>query len=169
MISATAFAPLIEKAFFSCGSTDSSEMPRRLPPLLQPALAEPHSHVEQEEQEVAAPMPWISTPKVVQRDGEPQPHVQIGWADIYLDLILVGVAFNGGILLKHAFYLCHPQSTHDAIQEFIRDATRGMPHDKAAAAAGGAHHRLLDDGGAHPPDPAPALKGRRKNMCLARH
>ena len=30
------------------------------------------------------------------------------WADIYLDLILVGVAFNGGLLLKHAFYLCEP-------------------------------------------------------------
>ena len=25
------------------------------------------------------------------------------------------------------------------------------------------------DGGAHPPDPAPALKGRRKNICLTRH
>ena len=56
----------------------------------------------------SGPMPWTSMPTVLSRHGEPQPEVHIGWADIYLDLILVGVAFNGGLLLKHAFYLCHP-------------------------------------------------------------
>jgi len=56
----------------------------------------------------AGPMPWHSMPTVLSRHGEPQPELHIGWADIYLDLILVGVAFNGGLLLKHAFYLCEP-------------------------------------------------------------
>ena len=57
-------------------------------------------------------MPLLSMPEVIQRYGEPQAEVHIGWADIYLDLILVGVAFNGGLLLKHAFYLCVPAGEH---------------------------------------------------------
>jgi hypothetical protein len=60
----------------------------------------------------SGPMPLLSTPTIVQKwEDKEYPEVHIGWADIYLDLILVGVAFNGGLMLKHAFYLCHP---HDA-------------------------------------------------------
>ena len=60
----------------------------------------------------SGPMPLLSTPNIVQKwEDKEYPEVHIGWADIYLDLILVGVAFNGGLMLKHAFYLCHP---HDA-------------------------------------------------------
>lgn len=60
----------------------------------------------------SGPMPLLSTPNIVQTwEDKEYPEVHIGWADIYLDLILVGVAFNGGLMLKHAFYLCHP---HDA-------------------------------------------------------
>ena len=57
-------------------------------------------------------MPFFGLPSVLQRNGEEQAEVHIGWADIYLDLILVGVAFNGGLLLKHAFYLCTPPGGH---------------------------------------------------------
>ena len=57
-------------------------------------------------------MPLFAMPEVLQRNGEEQAEVHIGWADIYLDLILVGVAFNGGLLLKHAFYLCTPPGEH---------------------------------------------------------
>ena len=72
-------------------------------------------------------MPFLSMPTILQRYGEREPEVHIGWADIYLDLILVGVAFNGGLLLKHAFYLCEPADDYH-----------------------GDHHRLLE-GGKHPP------------------
>ena len=63
--------------------------------------------------EYEGPKPLLHMPVVRQRHGEKQPEVHIGWADIYLDLILVGVAFNGGLLLKHAFYLCTPVGAHD--------------------------------------------------------
>ena len=46
------------------------------------------------------------------------------WADIYLDLILVGVAFNGGLLLKHAFYLCEP---HDNLAYWPEVLDDGSP------------------------------------------
>ena len=75
--------------------------------------------------------------------NEPQPEVHIGWADIYLDLILVGVAFNGGLLLKHAFYLCHPEhDAHGELQPVDNDTGHGLMR-----------HRLLSGGGdeAHPP------------------
>jgi len=67
---------------------------------------EGHGHHEE------GAMPFFSMPEVLQHNGEEQAEVHIGWADIYLDLILVGVAFNGGLLLKHAFYLCTPPGEH---------------------------------------------------------
>ena len=73
------------------------------------ALGSPAGHGHHDE----GPMPWMSMPTVINRHGEPQPELHIGWADIYLDLILVGVAFNGGLLLKHAFYLCEPHDPFD--------------------------------------------------------
>ena len=74
------------------------------------ALGSPAGHGHHDE----GPMPWMSMPTVINRPGEPQPELHIGWADIYLDLILVGVAFNGGLLLKHAFYLCAKQLMDEA-------------------------------------------------------
>lgn len=55
------------------------------------ALGSPETHGHHDE----GPMPWMSMPTVLSRHGEPQPELHVGWADIYLDLILVGVAFNG--------------------------------------------------------------------------
>ena len=85
---------------------------RRLQAMVQQAYAEGAAAASQHEErhhKVAFPMPLLGMPSVVQRYGqEPQPEVHIGWADLYLDLILVGAAFNGGLLLKHAFYLCEP-------------------------------------------------------------
>ena len=49
------------------------------------------------------------------------------WADIYLDLILVGVAFNGGLLLKHAFYLCEP---HDNLAYWPEVLDDGSPEGR---------------------------------------
>ena len=81
---------------------------------------------------------------VRQRHGEKQPEVHIGWADIYLDLILVGVAFNGGLLLKHAFYLCTPVASEDLLHGHDVGQHTIDEHD-----AGG-HERMLS-GHHHPP------------------
>ena len=55
------------------------------------------------------------------------------WADIYLDLILVGVAFNGGLLLKHAFYLCEP---HDNLAYWPEVLDDGSPEGRQLSGHG---------------------------------
>jgi len=90
------------------------------------------------------PMSFLTMPKVVQRHGEAQPEVHIGWADIYLDLILVGVAFNGGTLLKHAFYLCVPPGDSSSSTADSADAS-----DSSGSLAA-SHHRVLSSSTYHP-------------------
>ena len=82
---------------------------------LEELIAEEGKEAEEEKEHKGhheGAMPFYSMPEVLQHNGEEQAEVHIGWADIYLDLILVGVAFNGGLLLKHAFYLCVPAGEH---------------------------------------------------------
>jgi len=110
---------------------------------------EGHGHHEE------GAMPVFSMAKVLQRYGEPQAEVHIGWADIYLDLILVGVAFNGGLLLKHAFYLCtpphlshHAAGEHGAAHGAVHADEHGAAHGAVADEHGAVHvishaHRLL--------------------------
>ena len=88
-------------------------------------------------------MPLLSMPEVIQRYGEPQAEVHIGWADIYLDLILVGVAFNGGLLLKHSFYLCEPPGGEHGGEH------GGGEHGGGEHGGGDEHGAILDEHGAH--------------------
>ena len=96
-----------------------------------------------------AAMPFMSMPTVLQRYGEQEPVVHIGWADIYLDLILVGVAFNGGLLLKHAFYLCEPPG--DSWRHRYHGGGHGHLDADAASVSGHEHRLLFGEPGAHPP------------------
>ena len=118
------------------------------------ALVEKYKEQEEEHEE-AEPMPWMSMPQVRQRHGEKQPEVSVGWADIYLDLILVGVAFNGGLLLKHAFYLCHPhEEGHDHAPEPVvaGEGDEGDEWYQPQVIVTNLPHRLLTgDAGHHPP------------------